>query len=286
MNSNVMREIPIDLIKFTQNYRHTFKAKSLEELANSIRQHGIIEPLVVRARGDHYELIAGERRLKASRIAGLDTVPCIIREVGDAKVLELQLVENVQREPAPYFEEAMALRRLRDAPYNYDVQKIAETIGKSEPYVYMQLKLTTMCLTARHVCERGEISKSVAWLIARIKDENVQANAARALRREEKTKLVSDRFARKYLEALKNGEFTERAKSFAGMKSDGTARQPTKKFYTVEMSDYLKNWRNHLADFTPEQYAQWKIEIGGKTDFLVWARAVDKVMTGSESEGK
>lgn len=286
MKNGLMLEVAVNAVKFSKNYRQTFPEKSLKELARSIGQHGIVQPLVVRRMGDGYELIAGDRRLKAAALAGLVTVPARIVEATDSEVLEIQLVENVQREAVPFYEEALALKRLQDDPYNYDVREIAKKIGKSEQYVYFQLKLTRMCLEARRACEKGELSKSVAWLLSRIDDENVQANAARALRREDKSKLIGERAARKYLEALKNGEFNERGVSMAGLNSNGTKRKPPKKFYTPDMSDYLMNWKKYLVDFTPDQFIEWKTEIGGKTDTLVWARAVDIVMTRHESEGK
>lgn len=280
-----MLEVAVNSIKFSKNYRKTFPEKSLKELAQSIRQHGIIEPLIVRRLGDGFELIAGDRRLKAAEIAGLVTVPARIVETSDAEVLEIQLVENVQREAVPYYEEALALKRLQDDPYSYDVKEIAKKIGKSEQYVYFQLKLTKMCAEARRACEKGELSKSVAWLLARIEDENIQANAARALRREDKSKLVGERAARQYLEDLRNGKFSERGIAMAGMTSNGKARKPPKKFYTADMSDYLMNWKKYLISFTPDQFIEWKAEIGAKTDTLCWARAVDIVMTRTESRG-
>lgn len=283
MNKAQMLEIPINSIKFTKNYRHTFPEKTLRELAQSIRQHGIIEPIVVRERtGGYYELIAGERRTRAAEIAGLVTVPARIVEATDAEVLELQLVENVQREVVPYYEEALALKRLQDDPYNYDVQEIAKKIGKSDQYVYYQLKLTQMCHIARQVFERGEVSKTVAWLLSREPDENIQANAATALRRENKSKLVGERAARQYLEDLRNGRFNDRNIDVSNS-IIANPRKKTKKFYTPDASDFRMNWKKYLVQFTPDQFIEFKNEIGGKTDTLIWAKAVDTVMTRSEA---
>jgi ParB/RepB/Spo0J family partition protein len=285
MKNGLMLEVNVNSIKFSKNYRHTFPEKSLKELAQSITQHGIVQPLVVRRFGDGFELIAGDRRLKAAELAGLITVPARIVEASDSEVLEIQLVENVQREAVPYYEEALALKRLQDEPYNYDLREIAKKIGKSETYVFYQLKLTTMCHEATDACRRGELSKSVAWMLARLEDENLQANAARALRRENKSKLVGERSARQYLDDLKSGKFTDRGHATAGTNSNGKARK-VKKFYTPDMSDYLMNWKKYLADFTPDQFVEWKTEIAGKTDTLVWARAVDMVMMRYEAESK
>lgn len=278
--SSLLLDLPIKTIKFSKNYRTTFPANSLKELAQSIRQHGVIQPVIVRRVGEFYELIAGDRRMKAAEIAGLMTVPARVIEATDAEVLEMQLVENVQREVVPYYEEALALKRLRDKPYNYDVSDIAMKIGKSEQYVYFQLKLTQMCLEARRVAERGEISKTVAWFVSRIQNVNTQANVARALARDKKSKLVSERFARQYYEDLKSGKFTDRKNDISNtINADPTKTDRIKKFYTPDMSDYLKDWKKYLLKLTPEQFAFWRDEVAGRCDTLVWARAVEIVMT-------
>lgn len=285
MNNGLMLDVAVNAIKFSRNYRRTFTEKSLKEMAQSIRQHGIIQPLVVRRRGNGFELIAGDRRLKAAELAGLITVPARIVEATDSEVLELQLVENVQREAVPYYEEALALKRLQDDPYNYDVREIAAKIGKSEQYVYFQLKLTRMCHLAKQACEAGELSKTVAWLLSRVEDENIQANAATALRRENKSKLVGERSARQYLEDLKNGKFTDHVGAYknGGLTRNGTPKKTRKKFYTHDMSDYQMNWKKYLVGFTPDQFIEFKTEINGKTDTLCWARAVDIVMSRHEA---
>lgn len=282
MKNGLMLEVNLNSIKFSKNYRQTFPEKSLKELAQSIRQHGVIEPLIVTRRGDGFEVVAGDRRLRAAEIAGLVTVPARIVEVSDAEVLEIQLVENVQREAVPFYEEALALKRLQDDPYNYDAREIARKIGKSEQYVYFQLKLTRGCLELRRACEAGELTKSVAWRLSR-EPENIQANAARALRRPDKSKLISDRAARQYLEDLKAGRFNEPgAHSIGGMNFNGAKRR-SKKFYTSDLSDYETNWKRYLMNFTADQFVEWKSEIAGKIDTQVWAKAVDLVMTRSEA---
>lgn len=284
MKNGLMLEVPVNSINFSKNYRQTFPEKSLKELAQSIRQHGVIEPLIVTRRGDGFELVAGDRRLRAASIAGLVTVPARIVEVSDAEVLEIQPVENVQREAVPFFEEALALKRLQDEPYFYDTREIARKIGKSEQYVYFQLKLTRACLELRRACEAGELTKSVAWRLSR-EPENIQANAARALRRPDKSKLISDRSARQYLDDLKAGRFDEhRAHSLGGMNFNDKPRPArSKKFYSADASDYEMNWKQYLMNFTADQFVEWKSEIAGKLDTSVWAKAVDAVMTRSEA---
>lgn len=278
--SGSMIELPLGEIKFSKNYRHTFPDKSLKELASSIEQHGVIEPIVVRRHRESFELIAGDRRLRASKIAGMETIPARVIDATDAQVLELQLVENVQREAVPFYEEALALKRLQDAPYNYTHEQIAQKIGKSTSYVTFQLQLTKMSHEARRACENREISKSVAWLIARLPNENMQSAAARALRRKGQTKLVGERAARHFIEDLKAGNLSgDRTLSGPRINSNGNGRPIPNKFYTADMSDYLKNWKRYLVSMSPEQLAEWKTIVDGRTDTLVWARAVEAVMT-------
>jgi ParB family transcriptional regulator, chromosome partitioning protein len=283
MNSGIMIDVAINSIKFSKNYRQTFQEKTLKELAQSIKQHGVIQPLVIRRVGEYYELIAGDRRLKAAELAGCVTVPCRIVEATDSEVLELQLIENVQRETVPYYEEALALKRLRDDPYNYDVREIAQKIGKSEQYVYFQLKLTKMCLEARRACEKGELSKGVAWLLSRIDDENMQAHAARDLRRENKSKLIGERAARKYLEDLKTSN-NGNGHSPNGTRSRAAGYKPRKRLYqNAGGSEYQSNWKQYLLKFDAAQFAQFKEQVAGRTSTEIWADAVDIVMSGVES---
>lgn len=277
MHGSLTLEVNVNSVKFSKNYRKTFPDGSLKELARSISQHGIIQPIVVRRRGNDFELIAGDRRLKAAQICGLITVPARIVEASDAEVLELQLVENIQRENVPYYEEALALKRLQDEPYNYNLTEIAKKISKSDTYVFYQIQLTKMCHEARRACEMGELSKSVAWILSRVDNENMQANAAHALRREVKSKMVSERMARQYLDDLKSGKLN----GYRIVAEHATA--PKKKFYTADASDYLMNWKKYLVGFTPDLFIEWCTEIKGKTDTLVWARAVDVVMTRHEA---
>src|SRR5262245_31776819 len=135
-------EIPINkLVPSKTNPRTVFDEGKLNELARSIKKSGVVQPRIVTPLADSmYELIAGERRLRASQRAGLTTVPCIVRNLSVAELLEVQIVENSQREDVNAMDEARALNRLREQ-LSYDVVEIAERIGKSEAYVYNMLKL-------------------------------------------------------------------------------------------------------------------------------------------------
>ena len=139
----------------------------LSELISSIREKGVLEPLLVRKMGGRFQIIAGERRYRAAIEAGLDEVPCVVRESSDAEMMELALVENLQRKDLTAFEEADGLKVLADA-YGYTHEMMAEKVGRSRSSVTETLALTAMPEDVRELCRRADIqSKSVLLQIVR-----------------------------------------------------------------------------------------------------------------------
>ncbi len=134
--------------------RKSFSDEAIISLANSIREHGIIQPITVRQaancenNGAFFELIAGERRLRAAKLLGMAKIPCIIAEVDDCKCAELSLVENTQRENLNFFEEATAIAALVDA-YHLTQEQIAEQLGVSQSFVANKLRILRMALEER-----------------------------------------------------------------------------------------------------------------------------------------
>lgn len=124
--------------------RRHFQEEALQELAESIRVHGVVQPLIVRKRDDgSYDLIAGERRLRAAKLAGRATVPILVREYSDRTIAEIALVENLQREDLNPIEEGNAFKSLIKT-YGYTQEKVAEIVGKSRPYVANMLRIITL----------------------------------------------------------------------------------------------------------------------------------------------
>jgi ParB family chromosome partitioning protein len=139
--SGRLRELPTEsLIPNPQQPRRAFDAKALEELATSIRSSGVLQPLVVRPRGAHYEILVGERRWRAAQRAGLTRVPAIIREATDAEALELALVENLLREDLNPIEEAQAYQRLL-AEFGWTQEELGRRLGKDRSSVANALRL-------------------------------------------------------------------------------------------------------------------------------------------------
>jgi len=135
--------IPIDVEQINPNPfqpRKHFEAMQMEELSRSIAEKGIIQPIVVRQDGDRYEIVAGERRWRAAKMAGYKAVPAIVREYTDQELTEIALVENLQRADLSYFEEAEGYRRLIEE-FRITQEEIAEKVGKSQPTIANKLRI-------------------------------------------------------------------------------------------------------------------------------------------------
>ena len=162
----VGRLVPIELIDPNPNQPRQVMG-DLSELISSIAEKGIIEPLVVRQRGERFQIIAGERRYQASVQAGLQELPVVIRDVDDTEVIELALIENLQRKDLTAFEEAEALHGLADR-CGYTHEDLARRLGKSRTSVTESLTLTAMPDEVRNLCRLADISsKSLLLQIVR-----------------------------------------------------------------------------------------------------------------------
>lgn len=158
-SSNGIRNIPVDKLKPNPDQpRERFDQDALAELAESIRQQGVIQPILAEERADgSFMLIAGERRWRASKLAGLDEVPVIIREFSPEQKLEIALVENVQREDLTPMEEARAYRHIMDA-MGLSQQDVADKVGKKRSTVANSLRLLKLPENMRNAIEKGQIS--------------------------------------------------------------------------------------------------------------------------------
>lgn len=157
------------------NPRKHFDEAELQELAQSIRDKGVIQPIVIRPTEKlvnkiNWEIVAGERRWRASKIAGLATIPAIARDLDDKAVLEIQVIENLQRSDIHPLEEANGYRELLDK-HGYTIERIAEKVGKSQSYIYQRLKLSELIPAAQKLFLNGDINAGHAILIARLSRE-------------------------------------------------------------------------------------------------------------------
>jgi ParB family chromosome partitioning protein len=157
--------------------RKTFDAEKLAELARSIEKHGILQPLIVRANGAEYELVAGERRLRAAKLAGLEKVPVVIKPLSDREMMEIALIENLQREDLNPLEEAEAYKNLMDE-FGYTQAQLADRIGKSRSAIANTLRLVSLHPDVRREVSLGRLSEGHARAILSLPLEK-QPEAAR-----------------------------------------------------------------------------------------------------------
>lgn len=182
--------------------RKSFDEEALEELANSISTHGVIQPLLVRPLADGgYQLIAGERRWRASRMAGLTEVPVVIREMSDSEAMELALVENLQREDLNPIEEAQGLALLMET-YGLTQEQAAKRVGKSRPAVANSMRLLSLPQEVLAMVERGELSAGHARTILALEN----AEQITALANEIIKKNLSVRETERAVKALLKGD--------------------------------------------------------------------------------
>lgn len=171
------RQLPIELLKRNPyNPRRAFSEVQLDELAQSIRDRGIIQPLIVRPAGnDNYEIVAGERRWRAAQRAGLHEVPVVVVEVNDRDAFQLAIIENVQRADLNPIEEANAYQRLA-TEFDYSQEEVAKTVGKSRPHVANTLRLLKLTRTVQELITTNKLDAGHARILVGLDDQEELAN--------------------------------------------------------------------------------------------------------------
>ena len=176
--STRVQYIPLGRIRPNpQQPRRSFDEEGLAELAASIRSCGILQPLTVRRAGDGYELVAGERRLRAARIAGLREVPCLVAQVGEEDSALLALMENLQRRDLDCWEEAQAIARLISR-YGLSQEEAARRLGRAQPTVANKLRLLRLPEDVRALLRENGLTERHARALRRLQDPEVQRRAA------------------------------------------------------------------------------------------------------------
>lgn len=165
----VVKQIPLAQIGANPDQpRKTFTESELSDLAASIKEKGVLQPILLRGvsgRPYLYEIVAGERRFRASKMAGLGEIPALVKSLDDANAMEIALIENVQRENLNPIEEASAYKNLMEC-CDYELPDVARLIGKSESYIRNMLRLTSLPDSVQNLVEQGELSASHARTIA------------------------------------------------------------------------------------------------------------------------
>ncbi len=182
--------------------RKNFDTQSLSELADSIRIHGIIQPLTVRRRaGGRFELIAGERRLRAALLCGLSQVPCIVMDVSREGSCALSLIENVQRRDLDFLEEAQALERLINL-YGLSQEECANQVGKSQSAIANKLRLLRLSPEILDLFQRNGCTERHARALLRLPNEETQLRAARLVVEQGLTVAKTEQYVAEYLDSL------------------------------------------------------------------------------------
>ena len=157
--------------------RRAFNDETLGDLAESIKEHGVVQPIIVRKVGSGYQIIAGERRWRASRLAGKRTIPAIVKDCSNLEVMELALIENLQREDLNSIEEAMAYKSLIEE-YSMTQEEISKRIGKSRPAIANSLRLLQLPQEIKDMISDGKISQGHARALLAIAGEKKQLEMA------------------------------------------------------------------------------------------------------------
>ena len=203
------RMVPIELIaRNPRNPRRMFDEAELQDLSSSIRQHGIVQPVVVRPRGSTFEIIAGERRWRAAQLAGLIEIPVIVRDVDDRTALEIAIVENVQRSDLNPLEEALGYEQLI-AEHGYTQNDLGEIIGKSRSHVANSLRLLKLPDPVRDMLASGDLSAGHARALVSTSDP---VSLARTIVTKGMSVRDAERLAQNDIKAQSEPQTTNRSK--------------------------------------------------------------------------
>jgi ParB family chromosome partitioning protein len=178
IGGNDLRDIPVDLVcRGKYQPRRDMDQQALQELANSIKVQGVMQPIVVRPSGTNkFEIIAGERRWRATQLAGLDSIPAMVRDVPDEAAIAMALIENIQRENLNPIEEAVALQRLQ-LEFELTQQEVADAVGKSRSTVTNLLRLMSLRDDVRTLLEHGDLEMGHARALLGLAAEDQSAAA-------------------------------------------------------------------------------------------------------------
>ena len=191
----------IDDIKPIPNQpRKKFNVKRLEELSQSIQDNGVIQPLVVQRKGSGYELVAGERRWRASRLAGLKKIPCLIREFDEKQNLIVTIIENMQREDLDPIEEANGLQQMIHK-FGFTQEQVSESLGKSRAYIANSVRLLKLPEDVQKKVSEGKISAAHGRTLLSLEDPRKQRMLAERIEKEE----LSVRTVEEIVKKLKEG---------------------------------------------------------------------------------
>lgn len=234
--------------------RKQFDEDSLVELSESIKQYGILQPLIVSNKGDYYEIIAGERRWRAAKLAGLKEVPVIIKEYNNREVVEISLIENIQRENLNPIEEAQAYRRLLDE-FHLKQDEVAERVSKSRTAVTNSLRLLKLAPKVQQMLVDEMISAGHARTILGIEDQDMQVTVANKVFDEKLSVRETEKLIKDILKPKKSKEIIVNTAEDAAYEQ---LEEKMKGWLGTKVSIARK--KNHKGKIEIEYYSQEELE--------------------------
>lgn len=254
-------------IEVVSNTRSEFNENGLKELALSIKTNGVIQPITVKRMSlTKYRLICGERRFRASLLAGKSDIPARVMDIPDHKVLQFQIVENLQRRNVSTMDEIRSIVRLRDEE-GMTEDEISKAIGKAKSHVFVQLRISRAVADVHEALEKNQISRQVGILISALDTPEKQVTAVNALRRENPAFMVKAKEAEIWInnhfgvapKVQPKGRFTPKPKTGGGR--------------------FASDWKYYFLRFSHEQFEKWKAIVGTEINIQVWVEAVEEVMS-------
>ena len=178
LTNDVVVQLPLSEVDVNTNQpRKVFEEKAMKELADSIKVHGVIQPIIVVKRGPRYMIIAGERRFRASKLVGLSSIPAIVKNYTESEIAEVSLLENLQREDLNPMECARAMKKLME-DFGWTQEKVADRLGKSRPVVANTIRLLNLEPEVIQMIEQGKISAGHARSLVAVTDKKAQIKLA------------------------------------------------------------------------------------------------------------
>lgn len=227
MLQKVVQEIPIgDIDPNSDQPRHIFAEEALSQLAQSIKEVGVLQPLIVVEKGRRYRIVAGERRWRASRLAGLTTVPCVVREMDMIQQMEAALIENLQREDLNPLEEAAAIKALMQQ-CGYTQEAVAQRLGKSRPVVANLLRLLTLPQEVQAFIKDNAISAGHARVLAGLSTDKRKIDLAR--------------------QTIANGYSVRQLEQLAAKENQATPKKAAPKLLPLELQEMETKVRETLG---------------------------------------
>ena len=261
--------ISLNEVEVVSNTRSEFNEQNLKELAQSIKTNGVIQPIVVKpSPAGKYRLICGERRWRASLLAGRPDIPARVVNVPDSMILQFQIVENLQRKNVSTMDEIEAFVRLRNEQGMTEAE-ISKAVGKSLSHVAAQFRISRACAGLHDALGKNQITRHVALLISALDDHEKQTCAVDALKRDNPAFIVKAKDAEKWI-----------SKQFGAAPK---ARSRGKFAPKHHQGRFAADWKYYLLRFNPEQFEKWQGIVQGRQQLDVWMEAVETVMTGSKN---